>query len=232
MLGSTASVFLDHVSRDWGDVTVVLVELRWTPRKFHISPTAAIGSSHFPVGIAVRTLLFGRIFAMFEDLGVVHVGDQVLRFFAELVDLLRLSQVCGSRTSRSTSRLCSRVLYSAARLQKEVLQIFCGPRCRCRFHRNFSNRLMVPKMILRLGFVDLADHIASSIAARLVALSELSEPSGRAHPEFSYVQLSQCKLQAVYCRERLHVTAFGKIASLSLWRASNCTKIQYFDGVS
>ena len=30
---------------------------------------------------------------MFEDLGVVHVGDQVLRFFAELVDLLRLSQV-------------------------------------------------------------------------------------------------------------------------------------------
>ena len=49
--------------------------------------------SHFPVGIAVRALLFGRIFAKFEDLGVVHVGDQVLRFFAELVDLLRLAQV-------------------------------------------------------------------------------------------------------------------------------------------
>ena len=43
--------------------------------------------------VAVRTLLFGRIFARFEDLGVVHVGDQVLRFFAELVDLLRLAQV-------------------------------------------------------------------------------------------------------------------------------------------
>ena len=38
-------------------------------------------------------MLFGRIFAKFEDLGVVQVGDQILRFFAELVDLLRLAQV-------------------------------------------------------------------------------------------------------------------------------------------
>ena len=53
--------------------------------------------SHFPVGIAVRTLLFGRIFAKFEDLGVVHVGDQVLRFLAELVDLIRLSQILNER---------------------------------------------------------------------------------------------------------------------------------------
>ena len=45
------------------------------------------------MGIAVRTLQFGRIFAKFEDLGVVQVGDQILRFSAELVDLLRLAQV-------------------------------------------------------------------------------------------------------------------------------------------
>ena len=69
---------------------------------------------------------------------------------------------------------------------------------------------MVPKMILRLGSVDLADHIASSIVARLVVLSELSAPSGRAPSEFSYIPLSQCKLQAVCCRERLHVTVSGK----------------------
>ena len=50
-------------------------------------PQAAIDYSHFPLGIAVRTLLFGRIFEKFEDLGVVHVGDQVLRFMAELVNL-------------------------------------------------------------------------------------------------------------------------------------------------
>ena len=33
------------------------------------------------------------MFAKLEDLGVVHVGDQILRFFAELVDLQRLAQV-------------------------------------------------------------------------------------------------------------------------------------------
>ena len=96
-VGSTTSVFLDHVSRDWGDVTVVVVELSWTKRRLLISSTAAIDYSHFLVGIAVRTLLSGRIFAKFEDLGVAHVGDQVLRFFAELVDLLRLSQVLNER---------------------------------------------------------------------------------------------------------------------------------------
>ena len=74
------------IFRDWCDVTVVLVELRWTPRRFHISSTAAIDYSFVPEGIA-----FGRIFAKLEDHGVVHVGDQVLRFFAELADLLRLS---------------------------------------------------------------------------------------------------------------------------------------------
>ena len=76
---------------------------------------------------------------------------------------------------------------------------------------------MVPKMILRLGFVDLVNHVASSILARRVALPGLSEPSGGAHPEFSYVPLSQCKLQTVCCTERLHVTVSGEIADLSLW---------------
>ena len=47
----------------------------------------------FQVGIAVRTLLFRRMFEKFEDLGVVHVGDLFLPFFAELVDLLRLAHV-------------------------------------------------------------------------------------------------------------------------------------------
>ena len=74
-----------------------MVELCWTPRRLHISSTAAIDCTYFPVGIAVRTLLSGRIFAKFEDLGVVQVGDQILRLFAELVDLLRLSQVLKGR---------------------------------------------------------------------------------------------------------------------------------------
>ena len=87
-------------------------------------------------------------------------------------------------------------------------------------------------MILRLGFVDLVDRVASSIIVRYVALSELSERSGGAHLEFSYIPLSQCKLQVVCCRERLHVIVFGKNANLSRERASNCTNVQYFEGVS
>ena len=65
---------------------------------------------------------------MLEDLGVVHVGDQVLRFFAELVDLLRLSQVLNE---------CFFALVVVEllllNLQKEVLQVFCDPRCCYRF---------------------------------------------------------------------------------------------------
>ena len=41
---------------------------------------------------------------------------------------------------------------------------------------------MLPKMILRFGFVDLADHAAISILTQVVALSELSVASGRARP--------------------------------------------------
>ena len=162
-----------------------------------------------------------------------------IKSFDSLLNLLIFSSIsspewmilcaCGSRTSRSTSWPCARVFYSAARLQKEVLQIFCIPRCCYGFPRNFSNRSMVPKMILRLGFVDLVDHIASSILLQPVAILE---SSGGAHPEFSYIPLSQCKLQTVCCRERMHVTVSGKIAGLSLGRASNCTKILYFEGVS
>ena len=62
-------------------------------RRFHISSTTAIDYTSFPVDIALKTLLFRRVFAKFEDLGVVHVGDQILRLLAELVDLLRLAQV-------------------------------------------------------------------------------------------------------------------------------------------
>ena len=62
-LGST--FFVVQKVRAW-----LWVELCWTLRGFHISSTAAIDYTTFPVGIAVKTLLFGRIFANFEDLGL------------------------------------------------------------------------------------------------------------------------------------------------------------------
>ena len=60
-----------------------------------------------------------------------------------------------------------------------------------------------------------------------MAILELSKPFGRAHPLFSCIPLPQCNLQVVCSGERLHVTVFGKTASLSLERASNCTCLLY-----
>ena len=37
--------------------------------------------------------MFERSFAKFEDLNAVHVGDELLRFLAEVVDLQRLFQL-------------------------------------------------------------------------------------------------------------------------------------------
>ena len=65
---------------------------------------------------------------------------------------------------------------------------------------------MGPKMTLLLGFVDLVDRIVSSI-----------------------LSISRGTLGV---KEGLHVTVFGKNASLSLERASNCTNIPYFETVS
>ena len=146
VLGSTASVFLDHVSRDWSDVTVVLVELRWTSRRLHISSTAAIDYSYFPVGIARHCC--SEEFSQSSKISVlcksaIKSCDALLNLLIFCVWLKswmkEIIYVCGSRTSRSTFWLCSRVLYSAARLQKEVLQLSCGPRGCYRFPLNFSN---------------------------------------------------------------------------------------------
>ena len=87
-----------------------------------------------------------------------------LRLFAELVDLLRLAQVLKEGflvllVLRLLDQLLDLVFTGCILL----LEKFCNPRCCYKFPRNSSDRLMGPKMILRLGFVDLVHHIASSI---------------------------------------------------------------------
>ena len=39
---SATAVLLNHISKYWADATVVVIELCWTPRRFHISSTAAL----------------------------------------------------------------------------------------------------------------------------------------------------------------------------------------------
>ena len=52
---------------------------------------------------------------------------------------------------------------------------------------------MVPKMILRLDFVDLVDHVASSILVRHVALSEFI------HTAFSMQAASSVLQRTIAC---------------------------------
>ena len=170
------------------------------------------------------------VFLPQEDLGVVHVGDQVLRLarvlkegFLVLVVLELLDQLLDFVLTCCILQLDCRKRYSRYSVIHGVVY---------RFPSNFFESLYGSQDDLaRLGFVDLANHIASSIWVQPVALLELSELFGRVLPVSSYIPLSQCKLQVVCCRERLHVTAFGKMANLCLGRASNCTKIQCFEGV-
>ena len=78
------------------DVVVVLVEL-CSSLRFSTSSTAVMINVDLSVGIVIDASLLGRVFAQFEDLDVVHVDDQILRFFAEHVDLFGLIQVLQER---------------------------------------------------------------------------------------------------------------------------------------
>ena len=231
VLGSTTAVLLNHVSRDWGDVTVVLVKHCWTPRNRLYTIPSGYCSRDTVVWKNFRKVRRSRCCSSRRSSPAILGWTCWSSASGSRLESMIL-YVCVSRTSRSTSWPCSRVLYSVVRLRNKVLQLVCNQRCCYRCPNNFSNRSMVPEMIMRLGFVDLVDHIASSIWVRHVVLSEVSELFGRAHHEFSYLPLSQCKLQVVCCGERLHVTVFGKIASLSLERASNCTNILHLESVS
>ena len=79
-----------------------------------------------------------------------------------LLRLLSLHCAGGYRTFRSTAWPCFHVLYPAVRLWKGVCQEFCIQRRCSKFPCNSSIPWVGPKMILRLGFVDLVDRIASS----------------------------------------------------------------------
>ena len=107
VLGSTTAVFLDHVSRDWGDVTVVLVDLRWTPRRLHISSTAAKDYSYFQWAVQLGHC-FGRCFAKFDDLGVCSCRRSSLSILcwtcwsspSVFSPERKIPYACGSQTSR------------------------------------------------------------------------------------------------------------------------------------
>ena len=73
MFWSSTGICRYDKARDWSKIAIGLLECCRTPRVLQISPTIAIHDPDFGKGIAIRTLMFCRILAKFEDLCVVHV---------------------------------------------------------------------------------------------------------------------------------------------------------------
>ena len=79
-------------------------------------------------------------------------------------------------------------------------------------------RLDGHKMFLRLVLVDLVVYFSNSLSIQHVATLGNGIPCGRTPPSSSCIPVSQCKSQAVCCRERLRVIVFDKIVILSAER--------------
>ena len=107
----------------------------------------------------------------FEDISVVPVGDQFLRFLAELVDILRLAQVLNRGflmlvVLELLDQLldlvftCCILLFDCRKWYASNSVVNGVVSC---FTVTLRFAWWVPKMILRLGFVDPVDSIASSL---------------------------------------------------------------------
>ena len=162
-------------------------------------------------------MLFGRGFAKFEDLSVVHVGDELLRFFrwtcwspASVSSREgRIPCSGGSRTAESTFWLCLCDLCPAVGLWKRVCQGFCSPRCCSKFSWNSLIRWVRHKMFLRLVLVDLVDRCANWVRVQPVAILVLSVPSGTVRFCLSFVVVGVVLLsELVFSRERVEIIPF------------------------
>ena len=85
MLWSSIGILLDDVARDRIEIEVVHFGNVVGLRDFlQISSTTAM---NYREGVAIGALKFRGILTEFEDLCLVHIFQQFLRCFTELVDL-------------------------------------------------------------------------------------------------------------------------------------------------
>ena len=151
-------------------------------------------------------LFLGRGVAKLRDLGIAHVGDQLLRLFAELVNLLSLFQVLQERL--------------LVRMMIEQLNEL--------FDRFFAIRVLLLDCRMRYAWYSMVNVAAGgfSVTSRYALVVR----------GFSCFLLMLILLSTLRVRlqknSRLRVIVFDKIAILSLELALNCTNTQYFDEVS
>ena len=137
-------------------------------RRFQMSSTAAIDFSYFPVSIAVEDIAVwqnSKISVLF--MSAIKSCDSLLNLLIFCVWLKSSRKdsfhLWFSNSSINFLPLFSRVVPSCSTAERRYSRNSVVHSVVTSFSRNFSNRLMVPKMILRLGFVNLVDRIASSI---------------------------------------------------------------------
>ena len=111
-------------------------------------------------------MLVCPFFAELEDLCVVRVSDEILRFIAELVDLLPLLEVL------KEGFFVRVALELLNQLVDCLCQEFCSQRCCSRFPEAFLIRLVGHKMFLHPVHVDLVNQFANSILVQPAVLSE------------------------------------------------------------
>ena len=157
--GSTTCCSSQSRIQGWGEVTAVLVELCWNcARISYLYHNCIRLYLFFPVGIAVRTLLFGRIFEKSSKISVLFIS--AIKSCDSLLNLLifylwlkswRNDSFCLWFSNFSINFLAL-LLDCRKRYSRYSVFLTLLLDCRKRYSRHSANRLMVPKMILRLFF--------------------------------------------------------------------------------
>ena len=173
VFGTTTAVLLDIIPRDWSNVVVALLELCWSLRRSHISSTTAIDYTDFSSKYCTQDNAVWKKLSQSSKISVLF--KSALNSFSELVDLLRLAQV-------QKEEFLVLVVLELFNLLVFTCCILLFD-CRKWYVRNSVVNGVVPSFSVTLriawwvpswscvfGFVDLVDHIASSIWVQPVAI--------------------------------------------------------------
>ena len=191
---------------------VVLVELCWTPRIIFL-PQLRCNNPNFIVSIAQWTLQSGHC-CLEEFSQSSKISDQILRFFAELVDLLRLAHVL----------IGWFFMFVVTKLFGQPLDfvLTCFSTCRKWSAKNSEVKSVVPGFsawvpwwFLLLG--DLADRDATSF------LDVWSRKTAFVEPSTDFLQRQRCATRRNRCLER-PVRESTDAIQLSRWYARKTTE--------
>ena len=99
MSGTMGEILFGDVPGNWQDVVSCFVQLSIPFCRLHALAACAVDNARFPIESAIRALYFGRSLAKLNVFRVAHAGDQLLRVFAERIELFSLVQILYQRVT-------------------------------------------------------------------------------------------------------------------------------------